>query len=168
MPVSKAQMAANKKYDSIHFKYQSVKLKAKEYEQLKKAVDLSKEPMNSFLRTAIMQRVGEYVPDETPNAETIQRDNEAALSAPVQPEEVEPDSTVAFHSEQVYDLTPHQRAAPVDVLGLSVRTYNMIRRAGCETVGELVEYLHTDKCVIPHEGKAYREIEDALNEFAGK
>lgn len=64
MPVSKAQMAANKKYDSIHFKYQSVKLKAKEYEQLKKAVDLSKEPMNSFLRTAIMQRVGEYVPDE--------------------------------------------------------------------------------------------------------
>ena len=40
--VSKAQMAANKKYDSIHFKYQSVKLKAKEYEQLKKTVDLSK------------------------------------------------------------------------------------------------------------------------------
>ena len=34
---------------------------------------------------------------------------------------------------------------------------------------ELVrEYLHTDKCVISHEGKAYREIEDALNEFTGK
>ena len=121
--------------------------------------------MNAFLRTAIMKRVGEYVPDETPNAETLEAfaelDNGGGHSFGGTTEQlfssvVEPDSTVVFHSEQVYDLTPHQRAAPVDVLGLSVRAYNMIRRAGCETVGELGEYLHTDKCVIPHEDKAYR------------
>ena len=39
MTVSKAQRAANKKHDSTHFKYQSVKLKIGEYEHLKKAVE---------------------------------------------------------------------------------------------------------------------------------
>ena len=64
MPVSKAQMEATKKHDKTHFKYQSVKLKITEYEALKKAVDISQEPMNSFLRSAIMSKVVEYVPDE--------------------------------------------------------------------------------------------------------
>lgn len=167
MPVSRAKRASNNKWDKENMKLVACKIRADKAEQFKEYAANMQTTPNALLRGYIYKCIGES-PDETPNAETIQRDNEAALSAPVQPEEVEPDSTVAFHSEQVYDLTPHQRAAPVDVLGLSVRTYNMIRRAGCETVGELVEYLHTDKCVIPHEGKAYREIEDALDEFAGK
>ncbi|MDE7289260.1 MAG: hypothetical protein K2N71_07150 [Oscillospiraceae bacterium] len=54
-------MEANKKYDKAHFKYQSVKLKISEYEKLKEALDVSKEPMNTFLRTAIMKRVVEFV-----------------------------------------------------------------------------------------------------------
>lgn len=66
MAVSKAQMAANKKHDQTHFKYQSVKLKISEYEKLKEAVEISKEPMNGFLRSAIMDKVFRYVhPDET-------------------------------------------------------------------------------------------------------
>lgn len=155
MAISKAQQKAVHNY--VRNNYDRIELTVSPKgtkDQIKAHAAKKGETLNGFINRAIN--------------ETIQRDNEAALSAPVQPEEVEPDSTVAFHSEQVNDLTPHQRAAPVYVLGLSVRTYNMIRRAGCETVGELVEYLHTDKCVIPHEGKAYREIEDALNEFAGK
>lgn len=155
MAISKAQQKAVHNY--VRNNYDRIELTVSPKgtkDQIKAHATKKGETLNGFINRAIN--------------ETIQRDNEAALSALVQPEEVKPDSTVAFHSEQVYDLTPHQRAAPVDVLGLSVRTYNMIRRAGCETVGELVEYLHTDKCVIPHEGKAYREIEDALNEFAGK
>ena len=155
MAISKAQQKAVHNY--VRNNYDRIELTVSPKgtkDQIKSHAAKKGETLNGFINRAIN--------------ETIQRDNEAALSAPVQPEEVKPDSTVAFHSEQVYDLTPHQRAAPVDVLGLSVRTYNMIRRAGCETVGELVEYLHTDKCVMPHEGKAYREIEDALNEFAGK
>lgn len=64
MSVSKAQMAANKKHDQTHFKYQSVKLKISEYEKLKEAVEISKEPMNGFLRAAIMDRVEEYVPEQ--------------------------------------------------------------------------------------------------------
>ncbi len=63
MAVSKAQMAANKKHDQTHFKYQSVKLKMAEYEALKKAIELSGEPMNGFLRRAIMDRVAEYLPE---------------------------------------------------------------------------------------------------------
>lgn len=155
MAISKAQQKAVHNY--VRNNYDRIELTVSPKgtkDQIKAHAAKKGETLNGFINRAIN--------------ETIQRDNEAALSAPVQPEEVKPDSTVAFHSEQVYDLTPHQRAAPVDVLGLSVRTYNMIRRAGCETVGELCEYLHTDKCVISHEGKAYREIEDALNEFTGK
>ncbi|MBQ7784123.1 MAG: hypothetical protein IJ368_09150 [Oscillospiraceae bacterium] len=64
MTVSKAKMAANKKHDKTHFKYQSVKLKISEYEALKKAVDISQKTMNGFLRSAIMNKVLEYVPDE--------------------------------------------------------------------------------------------------------
>lgn len=155
MAISKAQQKAVHNY--VRNNYDRIELTVSPKgtkDQIKAHAAKKGETLNGFINRAIN--------------ETIQRDNEAALSAPVQPEEVKPDSTVAFHSEQVCDLTPHQRAAPVDVLCLSVRTYNMIRRAGCETVGELVEYLHTDKCVISHEGKAYREIEDALNEFTGK
>lgn len=49
-----------------HFKYQSVKLKISEYEKLKAAVEISKEPMNGFLRSVIMDKVFRYVPlDET-------------------------------------------------------------------------------------------------------
>lgn len=61
MTVSKAQMAASKKHDQAHFKYQSVKLKISEYNKLKEAVTISKEPMNGFLRSAIMDKVSEYV-----------------------------------------------------------------------------------------------------------
>lgn len=61
MAVSKAKMESNKKHDKTHFKYQSVKLKISEYEMLKEALEVSKEPMNTFLRTAIMKRVGEFV-----------------------------------------------------------------------------------------------------------
>lgn len=70
MAVSKSQRAANKKYDSVHFKYQSVKLKISEYELLKKAIENSKIPMNTFLRSAIMTKVAEYAECEAVNTET--------------------------------------------------------------------------------------------------
>ncbi len=62
-------MNANKKYDKAHFKYQSVKLKISEYEKLKEALEVSKEPMNTFLRTAIMKRVEEFVGIDDENTE---------------------------------------------------------------------------------------------------
>lgn len=61
MAVKKSQMEANKRYDKVHFKYQTVKLKLSEYEKLKEALEVSKEPMNTFLRSAIMKRVEEFV-----------------------------------------------------------------------------------------------------------
>ncbi|MEZ3453607.1 MAG: hypothetical protein K1W17_04475 [Oscillospiraceae bacterium] len=72
MAVSKAKMDSNKKYDKAHFKYQSVKLKISEYEKLKKALEVSKEPMNTFLRAAIMKRVGEFVELDNENKENEQ------------------------------------------------------------------------------------------------
>lgn len=64
MTVSKAQMEANKKHDKTHFKYQTVKLKIREYERLKEAVLVSKIPMNAFLREAIANKVNYYVPPD--------------------------------------------------------------------------------------------------------
>lgn len=64
MTVSKAKMESNKKHDKTHFKYQSVKLKIREYERLKEAVQMSKIPMNSFLREAIADKVSRYIPPD--------------------------------------------------------------------------------------------------------
>lgn len=75
MAVSKAQMAANKKHDKAHFKYQSVKLKISEYERLKEAIVMAKEPMNTFLRSAIMDKVYEYVPPNIPDGEEEQEES---------------------------------------------------------------------------------------------
>lgn len=69
MAVTKSQMESNKRYDKKHFKYQTVKLKISEYEKLKEALEISKEPMNTFLRTAIMKRVGEFVETDDGNRE---------------------------------------------------------------------------------------------------
>lgn len=62
MSVTKAQLQANKKHDKMNFKYQSVKLKMSEYEKLKNAIEISGEPMNGFLRSAIMEKVDEIIP----------------------------------------------------------------------------------------------------------
>lgn len=67
MAVSKAKMESNKKHDKTHFKYQSVKLKMAEYEALKQAIEIAEMPMNSFLRSAIMCKVAEYVDCKSDN-----------------------------------------------------------------------------------------------------
>lgn len=138
MSVSKSKMASNKKHDSTHFKYQSVKLKITEYELLKKAVELSKEPMNTFLRTAIMQRVNEYVPEEL---------SPGAAEAPPAPELSE----------------------DISVLDLSVRTFNIVCRAGVRTVAELEAWVHSDKCCLdPERSPGYKEILEALEAYKEK
>ena len=142
MTVSKSQRAANKKHDSTHFKYQSVKLKIGEYESLKKAVELSEEPMNTFLRAAIMQRVNEYVCDGLPPR---------AAKTPPAPEV----------SEEI-PTTPEDSKA-IDELDLSVRTYNIVKRAGCDTVGQLRAYMNSEKCIFSEGGRVYKEIAEALN-----
>lgn len=58
-----------------------------------------------------------------------------------------------------------QLTADVCLLDLGVREYNMIKRAGCNTVGELIRYLDSDRCVIAKEGRAHKSIEEALKNF---
>lgn len=158
MSVSKSKMASNKKHDSTHFKYQSVKLKITEYELLKKAVELSKEPMNTFLRTAIMQRVNEYVPEElSPRAA-----------------EVPPAPEVAEIVHEVSEEIPTPPKAPttsedISVLDLSVRTFNIVCRAGVRTVAELEAWVHSDKCCLdPERSPGYKEILEALKTYKEK
>lgn len=142
MSVSKAKQLSNKKHDSTHFKYQSVKLKIGEYESLKKAVELSEEPMNAFLRTAIMQRVNEYVCDSLPPR---------AAETPPAPEVSGEMPTAPEDSKTVEELE------------LSIRTYNAVKRAGCDTVGQLRAYISSEKCSFSKGGRTYKEIAEALN-----
>ncbi len=57
MSISKAKSEANKRHDDKHFKYQTVKMKLEEHEQMKRAVDILGVPANNFMRTAIMDAV---------------------------------------------------------------------------------------------------------------
>lgn len=63
MALSKSKMESNKKYDQTHSKYQTVKMRISEYEAMKKAVEISGETTNGFMRKAIMDRVKEFIPD---------------------------------------------------------------------------------------------------------
>lgn len=63
--------ASKDKYDAAHFKYQTVKMKISEHEQLRQAVALLGVPANTFMRDAIMQAVERALQDadEIPSAD---------------------------------------------------------------------------------------------------
>lgn len=59
-------------------------------------------------------------------------------------------------------------AMEVEELGLSVRAYNCVKRAGCDTVGQLITRFPTydDACKIRNLGsKSLKEVSDKLREF---
>ncbi len=55
---------------------------------------------------------------------------------------------------------------PIVDLGFSCRTFNVLKRADIETIGDLVEYTEDELLHIRNLGKAcLREIKDKLNHF---
>lgn len=61
------------------------------------------------------------------------------------------------------EKTVPEDSKPIDELDLSVRTYNIVKRAGCDTVGQLRAYMNSEKCIFSEGGRVYKEIAEALN-----
>ena len=54
----------------------------------------------------------------------------------------------------------------IAVLDLSVRTFNIVCRAGVRTVAELEAWVHSDKCCLePERSPGYKEILEALKTY---
>ena len=57
----------------------------------------------------------------------------------------------------------------ISVLDLSVRTFNIVCRAGVRTVAELETWVHSDKCCLdPERSPGYKEILEALKTYKEK
>ncbi len=68
MAISKAKRISNDKYDAKHFKYQTVKMKVEEHEQLRQAIAAAGVPANNFMRAAIMAAVRQALGEDTPDS----------------------------------------------------------------------------------------------------
>lgn len=54
----------------------------------------------------------------------------------------------------------------ISVLDLSVRTFNIVCRAGVRTVAELEAWVHSDQCCLdPNRSPGYKEILEALKTY---
>ena len=90
----------------------------------------------------------EYVPEELPSR---------AVEAPPAPEL----SKVPTISKE--GLTESQLSSGVEVLDLSINDYNMVKRAKCNTVEELIDGLNSPECVLSKSSRAYRAIVEAID-----
>ena len=97
----------------------------------------------------------EYVPEELP-----QRAAEA-LPAPEVAEDVPELSKAPTISKE--GLTESQLSSGVEVLDLSINDYNMVKRAKCNTVEELIDGLNSPECVLSKSSRAYRAIVEAID-----
>lgn len=97
----------------------------------------------------------EYVPEELPSR---------AVEAPPAPElseDVPELSKVPTISKE--GLTESQLSSGVEVLDLSINDYNMVKRAKCNTVEELIDGLNSPECVLSKSSRAYRAIVEAID-----
>ena len=90
-----------------------------------------------------------YVPEEL---------SPRAAEAPPAPELSEEIPTISKEG-----LTESQLSEGVEVLELSINDYNMVKRAKCNTVEELIDGLNSPKCVLSKSGRAYRAIVEAID-----
>ena len=90
----------------------------------------------------------EYVPEEAPPAPEVAEDVPELSKVPTISKE---------------GLTESQLSSGVEVLDLSINDYNMVKRAKCDTVEELIDGLNSPKCVLSKSSRAYRAIVEAID-----
>ena len=90
----------------------------------------------------------EYVPDEAPPASEVAEDVPELSKVPTISKE---------------GLTESQLSSGVEVLDLSINDYNMVKRAKCDTVEELIDGLNSPECVLSKSSRAYRAIVEAID-----
>ena len=90
----------------------------------------------------------EYVPEEAPPTPEVAEDVPELSKVPTISKE---------------GLTESQLSSGVEVLDLSINDYNMVKRAKCDTVEELIDGLNSPKCVLSKSSRAYRAIVEAID-----
>ena len=90
----------------------------------------------------------EYVPEESPPTPEVAEIVPELSEAPTISKE---------------GLTESQLSSGVEVLDLSINDYNMVKRAKCNTVEELIDGLNSSKCVLSKSSRAYRAIVEAID-----
>lgn len=90
----------------------------------------------------------EYVPEEAPPAPEVAEDVPELSKVPTISKE---------------GLTESQLSSGVEVLDLSINDYNMVKRAKCNTVEELIDGLNSPECVLSKSSRAYRAIVEAID-----
>ena len=90
----------------------------------------------------------EYVPEEAPPAPEVAEDVPELSKVPTISKE---------------GLTESQLSSGVEVLDLSINDYNMVKRAKCNTVEELIDGLNSSKCVLSKSSRAYLAIVEAID-----
>lgn len=97
-----------------------------------------------------------YVPEEL---------SPRAAEAPPAPEiaEIVPELSEEIPTISKEGLTESQLSEGIEVLDLSINDYNMVKRAKCNTVEELIDGLNSPKCVLSKSSRAYRAIVEAID-----
>ena len=86
----------------------------------------------------------------------------------------QPGDILEYVPEELPSRTVEAPPAPelsedISVLDLSVRTFNIVCRAGVRTVAELEAWVHSDKCCLdPERSPGYKEILEALEAYKEK
>ena len=82
----------------------------------------------------------------------------------------QPGDILEYVSEGAAEAPPApELSEDISVLDLSVRTFNVVCRAGVRTVAELEAWVHSDKCCLePERSPGYKEILEALEAYKEK
>ena len=148
--MAKSQTKASNKYNAKAYDRLAVQVYKGSREIIRAAADKAGESTNAYVIGAIDQRMK----------------SEGLAGLPTKPEAPEPlPAPQSSEPLEADELTEEKAAELIEVLNLSVRTYNIARRAGCTTIGELAAYIKTDSCVIAPEGNTYKEITQAIADY---
>lgn len=153
--MSKSQTKASNKYNAKAYDRIAVQVYKGSREIIQAAASRAGESTNAYILGAIDSRMKSEGLDGLPSR---------AAEAPPAPE-------VAEIVHEVSEEIPTPPKAPttsedISVLDLSVRTFNIVCRAGVRTVAELEAWVHSDQCCLdPNRSPGYKEILEALKTY---
>lgn len=147
-PVSAAQKAATKRfedknYDKILLRLQKESLTSKE--SIQKHAERAGESVNGYITKAIEHRI----------------------KSELAPEQPTPDSSAA-HEQSKSAAAPNIEGSSIEALDLSIRSFNAAKRAGINTIGELIRYIGSDGCIFDKDGRLYAEYVRSIKEYKNK
>ena len=153
--MSKSQTKASNKYNAKAYDRIAVQVYKGSREIIQAAASRAGESTNAYILGAIDSRMKSEGLDGLPSR---------AAEVPPAPEVAEivhEVSEAPIISKE--GLTESQLSSGVEVLDLSINDYNMVKRAKCDTVEELIDGLNSPECVLSKSSRAYRAIVEAID-----